>query len=34
MGKPAIVVENMSMMFNLNQEKVDNIKEFFISLLL
>lgn len=32
MGKPAIVVENMSMMFNLNQEKVDNIKEFFIKL--
>ena len=30
MGKPAIVVENMSMMFNLNQEKVDNIKEYFI----
>lgn len=32
MGKPAIVVENMSMMFNLNQEKVDNIKEYFIKL--
>lgn len=32
MSKPAIVVENMSMMFNLNQEKVDNIKEYFIKL--
>ena len=30
MAKPAIVVENMSMMFNLNKEKVDNIKEYFI----
>lgn len=30
MSKPAIVVENMSMMFNLNKEKVDNIKEYFI----
>ncbi len=30
MGKPAIVVENMSMMFNLNKEKVDNLKEYFI----
>ncbi len=32
MAKPAIVVENMSMMFNLNKEKVDNIKEYFIKL--
>ncbi len=32
MSKPAIVVENMSMMFNLNQEKVDNLKEYFIKL--
>lgn len=32
MGKPAIVVDNMSMMFNLNKEKVDNIKEYFIKL--
>ncbi len=32
MGKNAIVVENMSMMFNLNQEKVDNLKEYFIKL--
>ena len=33
MGKPAIVVENMSIMFNLNKEKVDNIKEYFIKLI-
>lgn len=33
MAKPAIVVENMSMMFNLNKEKVDNIKEYFIKLI-
>ena len=32
MSKPAIVVNDMSMMFNLNQEKVDNIKEYFIKL--
>ncbi len=32
MAKPAIVVSNMSMMFNLNQEKVDNLKEYFIKL--
>ena len=32
MSKPAIVVDNMSMMFNLNKEKVDNIKEYFIKL--
>ena len=29
MSKPAIVVDHMSMMFNLNKEKVDNIKEYF-----
>ena len=33
MSKPAIVVDNMSMMFNLNKEKVDNIKEYVIKLL-
>ncbi len=33
MAKPAIVVENMSMMFNLNKEKVDNLKEYFIKLI-
>ena len=32
MSKPAIVVENMSMMFNLNNEKIDNLKEYFIKL--
>ncbi len=32
MGEPAIVIENMSMMFNLNKEKVDNLKEYFIKL--
>lgn len=33
MPKPAIKVENVSMMFNLNNEKIDNIKEYFIKLL-
>lgn len=33
MAKPAIVVENMSMMFNLNKEKIDNLKEYFIKLI-
>ncbi|MBE6772491.1 MAG: ABC transporter ATP-binding protein [Ruminococcaceae bacterium] len=33
MSKPAIVVSDMSMMFNLNQEKVDNLKEYFIKLI-
>lgn len=32
MGKPVIVVENMSVLFNLNKEKVDNLKEYFIKL--
>ncbi len=32
MSKPAIVVKNMSMMFNLNNEKVDNLKEYLIKL--
>ena len=32
MSKPAIVVDHMSMMFNRNKEKVDNIKEYFIKL--
>ncbi len=32
MAKPAIVVDNVSMMFNLHQEKVDNLKEYFIKL--
>lgn len=32
MAKTAIKVENVSVMFNLNKEKVDNIKEYFIKL--
>lgn len=30
MSKPAIEINNMSMLFNLNSEKVDNLKEYFI----
>ena len=30
--KTAIAVKNVSMMFNLNNEKIDNIKEYFIKL--
>ena len=31
MGKqPAIVVDNVSVLFNMNKEKVDNIKEYFV----
>ncbi len=33
MSNPAISVENMSIMFNLNSEKVDNLKEYFIKLI-
>lgn len=33
MAKPAIKVDHMSMLFNLNKEKVDNLKEYFIKLL-
>lgn len=32
MSNPVIVVDHMSMLFNLNKEKVDNIKEYFIKL--
>jgi ABC-2 type transport system ATP-binding protein len=32
MSKPAIVVKDMSMLFNLNSEKIDNLKEYFIKL--
>ncbi|MBQ7548881.1 MAG: ABC transporter ATP-binding protein, partial [Clostridia bacterium] len=32
MAKPAIIVDNVSILFNLNSEKVDNIKEYFIKL--
>lgn len=30
MAKPAIVVDHVSMKFNLSKEKVDNLKEYFI----
>ncbi|MDR0314385.1 MAG: ABC transporter ATP-binding protein [Oscillospiraceae bacterium] len=30
MGKPVIAVENVGMMFNLNNEKIDNLKEYVI----
>ncbi len=33
MGNPAVKVENVSVMFNLNKEKVDNVKEYFIKLI-
>lgn len=33
MAKPAIEVNNVSILFNLNSEKVDNIKEYFIKLI-
>lgn len=32
MAKPAVVVDNVSILFNLSSEKVDNIKEYFIKL--
>ena len=33
MGTPAIEVDNVSMMFNLNKEKIDNLKEYVIKFL-
>jgi ABC-2 type transport system ATP-binding protein len=33
MGEPAIVVEHVSMKFNLSKEKVDNLKEYMIKLI-
>ena len=33
MAKPAVVVDHVSILFNLNSEKVDNIKEYFIKLI-
>lgn len=30
--QPAVKVENVSVMFNLNKEKIDNLKEYFIKL--
>ena len=32
MGKPAVVVDNVSMKFNLSKEKVDNLKDYLIIL--
>ena len=32
MGKLAIKVDNVSVLFNLNKEKIDNVKEYFIKL--
>lgn len=32
MTEPAVKVENVSVMFNLNKEKIDNAKEYFIKL--
>ena len=32
MGKPAIEVKNVSILFNMNKEKVDNLKEYFLKL--
>ena len=33
MGNPVISVDNVSMMFNLNKEKIDNLKEYVIKFL-
>lgn len=33
MSNPAVKVENVSVMFNLSKEKVDNVKEYFIKLI-
>ena len=32
MAEPVIQVENVSMMFNLNNEKIDNLKEYMIKM--
>ena len=32
MGQPAVEVKNVSILFNLNKEKVDNLKEYFVKL--
>lgn len=32
MAQPAVEVNNVSILFNLNKEKVDNIKEYFVKL--
>lgn len=33
MSNPAVKVDNVSVLFNLNKEKVDNLKEYFIKLI-
>lgn len=33
MAKTAVKVENVSVLFNLNKEKIDNIKEYFIKII-
>lgn len=33
MGKPVIIVDHVSVLFNLNKEKVDNLKEYVIKFL-
>ena len=33
MGQPAVEVKNVSILFNLNKEKVDNLKEYFVKLI-
>lgn len=33
MSKPAVEVKNVSILFNLNKEKIDNIKEYFVKLI-
>lgn len=30
MGKPAVEVKDVSILFNLNKEKIDNLKEYFV----
>ena len=32
MSQPAIEVKNVSILFNMNKEKVDNLKEYFLKL--
>lgn len=33
MSKPAVEVKDVSILFNLNKEKIDNIKEYFVKLI-
>ena len=34
MAQPAVEVKNVSILFNLNKEKVDNIKEYFVKFII